>query len=190
MRRSTARVVKYQGHHLLVRLFLLTIMLGACVTVLDQQTLGAEARWEYTIREGSRTGNRASHLTHRGRTVGSYYSVMVIEGRQFLFNLRTGSGELLGYLLSDKERELPAPSGPNLTEEEIDGDWYLAAYQEQRLGTPAHWIWVERENLTAWADPLALTRLAARYGIAPILGDHEAGTRVSVGIGVSTSIRF
>ena len=178
-------------HHRSIGLIVaLPIVLGACLTVVDQQTLGEDARWEYTVRQGNRSGNKTSHLTFGGRTVGSYFSTIAIEGRLFTFNLRTRDGELLGYLLSVPETSHPVASGAELTGEEVKTDWYLADYDERRLGTPVHWVWVARENLVAWVNPSALTKLATRYDLAPILEGGHAGTRVSVGIGVSTSMQF
>jgi hypothetical protein len=170
---------------------LVFLLVAGCATVTDQQLLGVEENWEYTVRRNERRGQKKSTLTYKNRTVGTYYSAIVVGNRRFQFNIATGPEELAGYGISQIEPSAVDSALPAMTEEEIKDGWYLAERQKLRPGTPEDWIWVERENLKAWINPRSLTRLANRYDVGPILRGKDAeGSRISVGIGVTTKVKF
>jgi hypothetical protein len=160
-----------------------------CVTVVQQEEFGEDLRWEYRVRESTYNGRRASYLSYRGGAVGSYYSTIVAGGRQFELQIATAKLGFEGYRLTDEPRLRPAGIDPALDPEEAKRGWYLAAFAELRRGTPADWVWVQRENLTAWVEPGKLTRLAKRFDLMPILRPADE-TGLKVGIGVTTIFRF
>jgi hypothetical protein len=162
-----------------------------CVTTVQLEEFGEGQRWEYKVRESDYNGRQRASLSYRGQTVGSDYSTIVAAGKRFDFQLKTDRLGFEGYELSGQSRPRPAVSDPPLSEQERKQGWYLAAFDGLRRGTPDDWVWVRRENISAWVDPGRLSRLAARYDIVPILGaENDTGTRVGVGIGVTTIFRF
>ncbi|TVQ37647.1 MAG: hypothetical protein EA384_11230 [Spirochaetaceae bacterium] len=151
----------------------LLILLGACTTVQSREELAPDERWSYTVRElPGRDGRLRGELSFRGRRTPLYFSEVVVGSRRFTAALRTTAEGFEGYR-EDRTFEPPEPgvSGSSVSTGERSRGWYIAGLDQRRPATPAEWVWVRRENLEAWVNPLRIQAFAAHFKLAEM---HEA----------------
>ncbi len=154
------------------------VVLAGCATVRTRDTLGPERDWEYLIRVQPRVGAEdleTGELRYRGRAVPTVFSELILFGQRYEYRYRTERDTFQGYH-RDEEFE-PAEiteSGPELTRRDRNRGWYLAEFDERRPGTPSGWIWVRRENLSAYLDPREIREFADYYGLVELAGRTRA----------------
>ncbi len=159
---------------------LLLVFATGCASVRTRDAMGPEGDWEYVIRVQPRVGSadlETGELRFRGRAIPTFFSELVVFGQRYQYRYRTERDPFQGYR-ADEEFELPEiiEAGPELTRRERNRGWYLAELEERRPGTPSGWVWVRRENLSAYLDPRELREFAGYYGLAAI-ADRRGVTR-------------
>lgn len=151
----------------------LTLTVAACTTVQSREELVPDNRWSYTIRElPGRAERLRGELSFRGRRIPLYFSEIVIADRRYTAALRTTGDGFEGYR-EDDDSSPPefVPTAPALSAAERRRGWYHAELEQRRPGTPHDWVWVRRENLTAYLKPDRMQAFARHYQLAEM---HEA----------------
>ena len=155
-----------------VVLGLLLLLAVGCTSVQSREELAPDDRWSYTIRELPGRGERLrGELTFRKRRMPLYFSEVVVGSRRFTVVLETTGEGFEGYL-EDSQFSPPqtVSGGAPLGSSDRARGWYAAPLEQRRPGTPAEWIWVRRENLSAYLNPQRIDAFARNYQLAQM---HE-----------------
>lgn len=156
-------------------LVILSVLIG-CATVRDRDALGPERNWEYRVREQPRIGSpnlETGELRFRDRGIPIVFSELVLFNERYTYRYRTEYDPFQGYR-KDPEFDPPeiTEAGPELSRRERNRGWYLSELDERRPGTPGGWIWVRRENLSAYLDPREMREFAEYYRLEELSGRH------------------
>ncbi len=180
-------------------LMLSLLLIPGCASIVSEEYPDPDERWRYEIRltrKGTAREGEWGRLAYRGRELPSWFSTIVISGRRFDYLIRKEPADFLGYRQIDdsagEEEPVRTPhDDPDdihrpdpISERELDRGWYWADFAERKAGTPPDWVWIRRENLSAYVDPAELREFADEYELGPILREEDL-PRSGVNLGLS-----
>jgi len=140
------------GNWLAVMLFALCsvgLLADKPLPLLDEKTTFSN--------QGSRSEARHYYLLLDGQAIPDTYWFVHQEGRSYRFQQRQHLWGEDGYV-PVKEEFKATPSDKAIQAEETKQKWYQGPARLQ--GTPEHWVYLEWMGGSAYADPIAIQKLA------------------------------
>ncbi|MBN1525399.1 MAG: hypothetical protein JW904_13000 [Spirochaetales bacterium] len=156
---------------------ILFILLVFSCTSVESSPNGQNHVWRYEIEiiaPGTRSEGQIGHLYLNDKEIPAVFDSIIIGETEYIFIMREYLWGFGGYKIVDENRKMVSISSHSVAADELQKGYYPAPFLMKKKDTPLEWVWVKRDTLEAFVNPVILPEFIQEFGLTQLSPFRDA----------------